>query len=395
MNSLRLLLVGLLLPGAIRAADPTPAERNALKKMLPELHLLEPSWASPIVHRESSAVLQKDDKSPIIARLGFPAAELISVRLATGEKTFEAGKKKSSEKIDLVVMRKGKKVEVKGVVLPEAGAPVIQEREMFPPEGSPMSYRHRVGNMKQNMLYGPLGWFHRRQIEVTYKPAPRSDSLPLVALAEKQLPKTLARLRKGDPVLIGVSGDSISTGLDSSAISKVAPHMPGYPDLVAAQLGQSYKSEITLKNRAISGWSISSGVVDSEKLLRWKPNLVIIAYGMNDVGRRDPKWYRDQTQKLIDHVREHDKDTEIILVSTMVGHGEWIHTPREMFPKYREALASLTGPGIALADVTAVWETFLKNKHDLDLTGNGLNHPNDFGHRLYAQTILSLLVPKP
>ena len=171
--------------------------------------------------------------------------------------------------------------------------------------------------------------------------------------------------------------------------------MPGYPDLVAAQLGQSYKSEITLKNRAISGWSISSGVVDSEKLLRWKPNLVIIAYGMNDVGRRDPKWYRDQTQKLIDHVREHDKDTEIILVSTMVGHGEWIHTPREMFPKYREALASLTGPGIALADVTAVWETFLKNKHDLDLTGNGLNHPNDFGHRLYAQTILSLLVPKP
>ena len=80
---------------------------------------------------------------------------------------------------------------------------------------------------------------------------------------------------------------------------------------------------------------------------------------------------------------------------TMVGHGEWIHTPREMFPKYREALASLTGPGIALADVTAVWETFLKNKHDLDLTGNGLNHPNDFGHRLYAQTILSLLVPKP
>jgi len=23
-----------------------------------------------------------------------------------------------------------------------------------------------------------------------------------------------------------------------------------------------------------------------------------------------------------------------------------------------------------------------------DLTGNGINHPNDFGHRLYAQVIL-------
>jgi len=32
----------------------------------------------------------------------------------------------------------------------------------------------------------------------------------------------------------------------------------------------------------------------------------------------------------------------------------------------------------------------LEHKHDFDLTGNGLNHPNDFGHRLYAQTLLSL-----
>jgi hypothetical protein len=27
-----------------------------------------------------------------------------------------------------------------------------------------------------------------------------------------------------------------------------------------------------------------------------------------------------------------------------------------------------------------------------DLTGNGLNHPNDHGHRLYAQGILEALV---
>ena len=38
-----------------------------------------------------------------------------------------------------------------------------------------------------------------------------------------------------------------------------------------------------------------------------------------------------------------------------------------------------------------VWQELLENKHDLDLTGNGLNHPNDFGHRLYAQAILELL----
>ena len=50
------------------------------------------------------------------------------------------------------------------------------------------------------------------------------------------------------------------------------------------------------------------------------------------------------------------------------------------------SLATLAGYGV-------VWE-LMKNKHDLDLTGNGLNHPNDFGHRLYAQTILSVLIER-
>jgi hypothetical protein len=65
-----------------------------------------------------------------------------------------------------------------------------------------------------------------------------------------------------------------------------------------------------------------------------------------------------------------------------------------MFARYRDELRKLTGPGVALADLTEVWQLLLRHKHDLDLTGNGLNHPNDFGHRLYAQAILSVLVEK-
>jgi acyl-CoA thioesterase I len=37
----------------------------------------------------------------------------------------------------------------------------------------------------------------------------------------------------------------------------------------------------------------------------------------------------------------------------------------------------------------------LRYKHDLHLTGNGLNHPNDFGQRVHAQAILALLMPAP
>lgn len=83
----------------------------------------------------------------------------------------------------------------------------------------------------------------------------------------------------------------------------------------------------------------------------------------------------------------------MILVSTMIGNREWVHTPREMFDQYREVLLEFSGEGIAVADLTSVWGCLLQRKHDYDLTGNGLNHPNDCGNRLYSQVILSLLIP--
>ena len=43
--------------------------------------------------------------------------------------------------------------------------------------------------------------------------------------------------------------------------------------------------------------------------------------------------------------------------------------------------------------MTSLWRDLLKTKKFLDLTGNGVNHPNDFGQRLYAQVILDMLIP--
>jgi hypothetical protein len=96
---------------------------------------------------------------------------------------------------------------------------------------------------------------------------------------------------------------------------------------------------------------------------------------------------------MIRRIRETLPQSEILLVCTMLGNREWIHTPREMFAEYRDVLMSCASSGTAVADLTEVWGRLLKSKEDLDLTGNGLNHPNDFGHRLYAQAILKLLAP--
>ena len=52
------------------------------------------------------------------------------------------------------------------------------------------------------------------------------------------------------------------------------------------------------------------------------------------------------------------------------------------------------GRNIALADVHKVWRKFLERKSFYDLTGNGVNHPNDYGHRIYASVVLELLTGK-
>jgi lysophospholipase L1-like esterase len=196
-------------------------------------------------------------------------------------------------------------------------------------------------------------------------------------------------------LVLAVSGDSISTGLDASATTLIVPNQSGYPELVAAQLTKDFGAPIELVNRSVAGWSIANGVEDLDRLLASNPDLLIVAYGMNDVGRRDPQWFAKQARTLQERAKARLPELEILWVAPMLGNREWIHTPREMFFAYRDALQGVVQDGESLVDLSEVWHLLLQRKHDLDLTGNGLNHPNDFGHRLYAQAILESLSRLP
>ena len=363
-------------------------DHETLLETIDELKLHEPAWASPVVLRESSILLRADDNAPPVARLAFPAAEILEIASADRQHRFELGRDVTLDE-DRQTLRFSDTRSVSA----------IRAQELFPPEGAPNSYRHRVDHPDQNLLYNPGRWFHDRDIEITYRRKSEIDDTDKSLVARPDtpentlLPKTLARLRAGQPLTLGIAGDSISTGLDASGLVHAPPHQPGYPDLVAAHLQSHFRSEINLVNRAVSGTSIATGLSDQSQMLAQNPHCLIVAFGMNDVGRRDPQWFGEQVKDYVDRARTANPDLELILVSPMLGNAEWIHTPRDMFALYRDQLKPLVGPGVALADVTAVWERLLRSKHDLDLTGNGLNHPNDFGHRLYAQAVLAPLIP--
>lgn len=358
-----------------------PKGVEAASFLLPDLHLLEPAWEGDVVWRESSVLRAAAADEPPRARLAHPASRILAVATADGSRTIDSvtGWQHTPGSREVVF------------TLP-APVPPILDGDRYLPENAEHAYRHRTGNPQEWLLYRPGRWFHDRDLEITYVRARGADDGAALVVCRGSLPKTRARLAAGMPLRVGISGDSISTGLDASETTGAPPFQPGWPDLVVAQLRVSTKSDVTHTNRSVAGWSVANGVADLDALLESRPDLVVVAYGMNDVGRRDPAWYREQTASLVARVREKLPESEIVLVATMLGNDEWIHTPREMFARYRDELVGLVGEGVALVDMTAVWEEQLRSKEMFDLTGNGLNHPADYGHRLYAQGLLALIV---
>ena len=204
--------------------------------------------------------------------------------------------------------------------------------------------------------------FHRRQVEVTYTHAGglgRSDAL---VRRDEAVPGTIRRLRAAEPVRVALTGDSISEGYNASGFIGVPPYQAAYGALVAAGLEQAYGSPIELHNFAVAGWTSDHGLADVERVASANPQLVIVAYGMNDASYAAPAELAGNVGALIDQVRRTSPDAEFVIVSPMLPNPE--ADPRVMprFPAYRDALARLSGRGVVLADVTTLWTQLLARK---------------------------------
>ena len=251
---------------------------------------------------------------------------------------------------------------------------------------------HRDGNGE--IFFGGRLEYAEMQTCLTYRHAYDAWKGPQPRYQAQVLPRSTKRLLDRQPLTIVVLGDSISAGANASGLYDSPPFQPPYPELVRRQLAERFQSEVILKNLSVGGKDTAWGVSQVEKVIAEKPDLVVLAFGMNDSAGRTPKSFQENTQAMIAGIREQQPDCEFILVASMLGNRDWVRLKSEYFPQYRDALQELVAPHIALADLTSIWSTFLELKKDWDLSGNGVNHPNDFGHRVYAQVITTLLDPR-
>jgi lysophospholipase L1-like esterase len=335
--------------------------------VIPDPGLIEPFWRSATMRGESLFFVDRGD-GVATATLLFQHVERVSLASATGEIVYEAGREYSVDSAAGIVSR-----------TPASRIPFATLEELYP-AADPF------------VLIADGDEFHRRQVAATYAHPHRTWRGYVPGLASTQLPRTIQRLSSSQPLTVCITGDSISEGYNASGFTGAPPHQPPYGELVAFGLERASGSPVTLHNLASAGWTSDDGVVDVERVADPCPDLVIVAYGMNDAGYAEALEFAANISGIMAGVLATSPNTEFVLVSPMLPNSRWAYPVMERFAAYRDALATLCGKGAALADVTSVWTDLLARKSVHDLTGNGINHPNDFGHRVYAQVILALLI---
>ncbi|MEI6784013.1 MAG: SGNH/GDSL hydrolase family protein [Verrucomicrobiota bacterium] len=327
----------------------------------------QPFWRGKVMENEPVLFIRNEGKPAATGKLLFVPSAKPTVMAPDLVMKYEEGKdyvwKPGSNTIELTA---GTRIPFKTSV------------EMVPPPGSP--------NTLMGVLFSEGRFFHDLQVQVSY---PHAGVWPWQDAPQAQrLPRSEAKLKAKHPLKLVALGDSITLGGNASGFagSEAPPHQPPYPLLVANTLQQRFGATVTLTNLGRGGTGAGWGLEMVTKVADEKPDLVILAFGMNH--GEPAAGFEAVMRKLSDAVQATCPEADIVLVAPMTGNP--CGFPPERFTGYRDALRNLTAPNVALADVTSPWVELLKRKPFSDLSGNNINHPNDFGHRVYAEVICQL-----
>lgn len=209
--------------------------------------------------------------------------------------------------------------------------------------------------------------------------------------------KIIEKIENGDDIIIGVIGDSISTGCEAT---------PGneYFTLLAGHLEKQGKGKVEVVNVAIGGRSSDSGVGQAETLFTTldgkTPDLVTIAFGMNDQNSlTDVPWTSpeqfvkniDATIKKIEALAE--EMPEIVLITAMPANPIWNYTSGKWY-ELGDALREYAKENnYSLADAGAFFQSELDHGQTYEeLITSLINHPGNYGHNLYYLALKSLFV---
>ena len=209
------------------------------------------------------------------------------------------------------------------------------------------------------------------------------------------LPKTTAKLNTpGETLRIMSIGDSLAGGANASISNGTPPYADIWRDMVPKALQIKYPDvDIVYDTIAQGGATASLAIEKMYSLLSFRPDLVFIEFGTNECMNGESPWasggYIDTLNQAIASINQSLPDCEIVLVAPIISHP--IFFPTDWFYAYADALYSIEREGVAVADSTSLYQFAMSEKRYIDMTGDHLCHPSDFGTRLFVHTILKAL----
>jgi len=214
-----------------------------------------------------------------------------------------------------------------------------------------------------------------------------------------RVPKTLAKLKAGKPVTIVCWGDSVTVGGNASK-----PELR-YVDVFAAGLRERFpQAKLDVQNISAGGSSSRQWLFPEEfpyrglhgaenparfeRVLTAKPDLVTIEF-VNDAGLT-PALVEEVYSDIIKRLET--IGAEVILITPhftmwkMMGFQNMREAEKRPYVLALRAFADKHH--VALADASARWEHLWKEGLPyITLLHNTINHPDDRGHRLFAEEL--------
>lgn len=361
-----------------------------------------------LVRDETVAFIYPGEEKTLLSEI----EEIVSVRSSDGKTVYEQGKD--------YVLRGGK------IALSEGSAIPVITPEVFYSDGEePILKVLKPDGSESPCYFNATGTMGKYQVKVTYIPRGQRRILPP---CDGRFGRFLGLLESGKDATVFFHGDSITYGANASLVHNIPPYQPSYPVLFVCALAEIYgysvkfalpcadgayggpfpdspcgkRGTITLVNTAVGGWTSEDGVNRlgthiTPQAEKYGCDLFVLAYGMND-GGRSPGETAANCGKIARHMLSICGGASVMFVSTMLPNPDALHgwnaNQAVQEPELIKLAGKFNGEGnpCDVSKMTTVSAEILKRKKFIDITGNNINHPNDWLSRVYADTLLQTLI---
>ena len=356
---------------------------------------LEPIWKGNCVFAETALVLKSKLGFIPEIRLAYPIKRIIAVTSFNLKTVYEEGK-------DYFVNPNGELQIVEGGKIPFLPWENYRFND-YVDDGKHIQSADAIGSHLVAELFNHDDGMSAWTIAVTYEHEP-NDLYDVVEDKSERVAPFLQKLKSEKRATVVSYGDSITYGWGSSGMHEVnkAPFCPPYNNMVVEYLQNRYSATIEHHNFSVSGMCTDWAEKDEnvQKVIDAKPDFVILAFGMNDAGGFHPNEFYQKMTNIITKIRKACGEVPFVIISPIMPNplvaftaGSSICRYHAEYPQVFKRLQNDL-PLVAWANVTKMHNLLLTRKALADTLSNNVNHPNDFMHRVYAQTVLKTILGK-